>query len=107
MKNNINKTLILFIAAISLGFSQDNYSLSFDGNSHVLIPADLLENDEPRTILAQIIITGGGTIYSNFSNETGRYELAESNDGPLFRLNGQNGWETAGENTANENGEWV
>ena len=54
MKNYLNKILISFFTVISLGFSQDNYSLSFDGNSHVLIPADLLENDEPRTILAQI-----------------------------------------------------
>ena len=107
MKNYLNKILISFFTVISLGFSQDNNSLSFDGNSHVLIPADLLENDEPRTILAQIKNNGGGTIYSNFSNETGMYELSESNDGPLFRLNGQSGWETAGENTTNENGEWV
>ena len=31
MKNYLNKILISFFVVISLGFSQDNYSLSFDG----------------------------------------------------------------------------
>ena len=31
MKNYLNKILISFFTVISLGFSQDNYSLSFDG----------------------------------------------------------------------------
>ena len=30
MKNNINKTLILFIAALTLGYAQNNYSVHFD-----------------------------------------------------------------------------
>ena len=31
MKNNVNKILVLFFVTLAIGFSQDNYSLSFDG----------------------------------------------------------------------------
>ena len=31
MKNNVNKILVLFFVIVAIGFSQDNYSLSFDG----------------------------------------------------------------------------
>ena len=46
MKNNVNKILVLFFVIIAIGFSQDNYSLSFDGeNDHIQISEnDVLEN---------------------------------------------------------------
>ena len=31
MKNNVNKILVLFFITLAIGFYQDNYSLSFDG----------------------------------------------------------------------------
>ena len=36
MKNYLNKILISFFVVISLGFSQDNYSLDFDGDVNVV-----------------------------------------------------------------------
>jgi len=38
MKKNLNKILILFFATLTIGFSQNNYSLSFDGvDDYVLV----------------------------------------------------------------------
>ena len=107
MKKKVNKILVLFFVTLAIGFSQNNYSLSFDGNSHVSIPTDLLDYDEPRTILLQVKNNGGGTIYSNFTNETGEYSFGVYNNGPIFQLKGQGGWVYAGENTETINGEWM
>ena len=36
MKNNVNKILVLFFVTLAIGFPQDNYSLSFDGQDDQL-----------------------------------------------------------------------
>ena len=40
MKINLNKILILFFATLTVGLSQNNYSLSFDGlDDYVEVPS--------------------------------------------------------------------
>ncbi len=88
MTKSILKSFLASIFFFSIGLSQEQFSINFSGNSHVSIPSNLLGNDEPRTILAQVKNNGGGTIYSNFTSETGEYSLGVWSNGSMFQLKG-------------------
>ena len=47
MKNNVNKILVLFFVTLAIGFSQDNYSLTFDGENNYI---QISENDDLENI---------------------------------------------------------
>ena len=108
MTKSILKSFLASIFFFSIGLSQEQFSINFSGNSHVSIPSNLLAHDEPRTILAQVKNNGGGTIYSNFTSETGEYSLGVWSNGSMFQLKGSNGnWVYAGDATTTVNGEWM
>ena len=82
MKNYLNKILISFFTALSLGFSQDNYSLSFDGlddyvislnsnydftnggSAHLFVKSNQIDMDNHQYILSQSSYPAGN--YSVF-----------------------------------------
>ena len=60
MKKNLNKILILFFATLTIGFSQNNYSLSFDGvDDYVNISSgdDFNVSDDIELTISAYIIT--------------------------------------------------
>ena len=101
MKNYLNKILISFFVVLSLGISQDSYSLRFDGeDDDVQFGNGLSIDNNELTILAWINFSEGGTNYPRvISNGESGYELITTGTGStrriLFHFNapsGASGW---------------
>ena len=82
MKNNVNKILVLFFVTLAIGFSQDNYSLSFDGvNDFVYssnINYDLTDGGSAHFFVKSDQISDGHKyILSQSSYPAGNYSVFE------------------------------
>ena len=76
MKNNLNKLVALFFVTLAIGFSQDNYSLSFDGDGdYVSVNGTVIDNvfsgTQAFTIALWVYGDGGGNdgIYKSIINK--------------------------------------
>ncbi len=107
MKKNLNKILILFFATLTIGFSQNNYSLSFDGvDDYVNISSGddfNVSDDQELTISAYIKTNENGYLFNAEFSFGYYFYISQSSELALWYNGTGNG---CGANTDIRDGDW-
>ena len=82
MKNYLNKILISFFAVLSLGISQDNYSLSFGDGSHVEIPGSDAYNNLDDFSFSLWMKLNSNDVLANLNNNNATHYIINKDHHP-------------------------